>query len=122
MARSPMVVFGLTFVVAVVGLWLYPTGHGQLAPSWNGFGLAAVLLAGLASGLATRRFVVAPLASGAMLAGLASAWAFTKLLDPSRPEGDLMVLYWTILALLVGLLHVVGVLLRSPAQWTESAR
>jgi hypothetical protein len=111
-----VLVFGVAFAVAFVGLWLFPMGLGVIQPAWSLLGVAAILLAGFASGLATRRVASAVGSFAATLLGLASAWALTKFLDPSRPEGELMVMVWAILALLVGVVHVVGVGSRMPVQ------
>ena len=115
--RSLLLLFGVTFSAASVGLWLFPLGFGALAALWwTGAASGTMLVAGFVSGYVSRTLTAALGSSAGVLLGLASAWALTKILDPSRPEGELMVLWWAVAAVLVGGMHVAGVVLRTVRQ------
>jgi hypothetical protein len=44
------------------------------------------------------------------VAALASAWAVVKVVDPARPEGEMILIAWSWHATLVGGGHVAGAL------------
>jgi hypothetical protein len=107
--RPAAVVFAVTMSAGLVGLWLYPMGLGGMASSWTALGFAAILGTAFVAGRVTSWPSGALVSATAAVLGVASAWAATKILDPSRPEGELMLFYWIVLGILAGGMHLLGV-------------
>ena len=102
-------VWGAWFGTALVGLWVYPVGFtayaGQITSVTTCLALAACVVVG-----ARMRSSTAPAVTflGAV-AGLASAWALTVVLD-RRESGDAMEIAWFLSGCMAAVAAAVGVL------------
>jgi hypothetical protein len=96
---------------ALGGLWYHPLGFAGLEPIIAACVLAVPFLAGVGAGwFAPRVRAVAGAAAGTV-GGLAVAWVITAVID-RRPEGELMLFGWLILATIAASGHLLGVVLR----------
>lgn len=96
------------FFTAIAGLLAFPLGFGDAAYIVQLIGILAMPFVGIVAGLWTRRPALALGSGAATVVGLAAAWALARTVDLSRPEGDMILVAWAQLAIIVAACHLIA--------------